>query len=144
MKKFMIICAVLLAATATTFAQKAKGSHQKKDKSTMFVTYTCPMHPEVKMKKAGKCTQCGMNLVVSKKEEMKMKETSGYSCPMHSEVTSDTAGSCPKCGMNLTASKKEQMKMKEMNGYTCPMHPDEISGKPGKCPKCGMELTKKN
>jgi putative DNA topoisomerase len=143
MKKFMIICAVLLTAT-TTFAQKAKGNNQRKDKSTTFVTYTCPMHPDVKMKKPGKCSKCGMNLTVSKKEEMKLKETTVYSCPMHTEVISDTAGTCPKCGISLTASKKEQMKWKEVNGYKCPMHPDEISGKPGKCPKCGMELTKKN
>jgi len=25
--------------------------------------YTCPMHPEVKSKKPGKCPKCGMNLV---------------------------------------------------------------------------------
>lgn len=26
------------------------------------VSYTCPMHPEVKSEKPGKCPKCGMNL----------------------------------------------------------------------------------
>lgn len=26
-------------------------------------TYTCPMHPEVKSDKPGKCPKCGMDLV---------------------------------------------------------------------------------
>jgi hypothetical protein len=29
-------------------------------------TYTCPMHPDVKSDKPGKCPKCGMNLVVKK------------------------------------------------------------------------------
>jgi hypothetical protein len=28
--------------------------------------YTCPMHPEVKSDKPGKCPKCGMDLVVKK------------------------------------------------------------------------------
>lgn len=30
--------------------------------------YTCPMHPEVKEKKPGKCPVCGMNLVPMNKD----------------------------------------------------------------------------
>jgi Heavy metal binding domain len=29
-------------------------------------TYTCPMHPEVRSDKAGKCSKCGMELVKKK------------------------------------------------------------------------------
>ena len=29
-------------------------------------TYTCPMHPDVKVNKGGKCPKCGMPLVPSK------------------------------------------------------------------------------
>jgi hypothetical protein len=29
-------------------------------------TYTCPMHPEVKSDKPGKCPKCGMELVKKK------------------------------------------------------------------------------
>ncbi len=35
--------------------------------STEKVTYTCPMHPEVKSDKPGKCPKCGMNLVPAEK-----------------------------------------------------------------------------
>ena len=35
-------------------------------KHTMAMTYTCPMHPEVKSDKPGKCPKCGMDLVVKK------------------------------------------------------------------------------
>ena len=30
--------------------------------------YTCPMHPEIKQDKPGKCPKCGMNLVPLKAE----------------------------------------------------------------------------
>lgn len=143
MKKLMIICAVLLTASAS-FAQKAKINNQSKNKAATFITYTCSMHPEVAMDKPGNCPKCGMKLIASKKEQLKIKETKTYTCSMHPEVVSNTPGKCPKCGMDMNASKKEQMKTKEMKGYACPMHPDETSTKPGKCPKCGMDLTKKN
>ena len=145
MKKLMIICAVIFTASVC-FAQKAKSNTQKKDNTTIITVYTCSMHPEVAMDKPGNCSKCGMKLIASKKEQLKINETKTYTCSMHPEVASDKACKCPKCGMNLSlsASKKEQLKTKEMNGYSCSMHPDETSAKPGKCPKCGMDLTKKN
>src|SRR3990167_11095946 len=36
-----------------------------KESSTVKV-YTCPMHPEVKLAKPGRCPKCGMNLELSK------------------------------------------------------------------------------
>lgn len=63
------------------------------------VTYTCPMHPEIKQPGPGACPKCGMALEpmgvaadVSKTE---------YTCPMHPEVVQDHPGNCPKCGMAL-------------------------------------------
>ena len=35
--------------------------------TTEKVTYTCPMHPEVKSDTPGKCPTCGMNLVPAEK-----------------------------------------------------------------------------
>ncbi len=48
--------------------------HSKMDHSRMntpeskdaTVAYTCPMHPEVKSEKPGKCPKCGMDLVKKK------------------------------------------------------------------------------
>ncbi len=35
-------------------------------KEVRVATYTCPMHPEVKQDKPGKCPKCGMALVEKK------------------------------------------------------------------------------
>jgi TusA-related sulfurtransferase len=72
---------------------------------TTAASYSCPMHPNVTSSMAGKCTQCGMNLTKSKKEQMKMEVVKLYSCPMHPDVTSKKVGKCSKCGMDLTENK---------------------------------------
>ena len=141
MKKLFIV-AVVLTASLATFAQKAKANSVENKKGSVIATaYSCPMHPEVTSDKPGKCSKCGMNLTLSKKEQMKAEAVKIYSCPMHPEVTSNKPGKCSKCGMNLTTSKKEQMKMEVMKTFTCPIHNDVTSAKKGKCPKCGMDLT---
>ena len=68
--------------------------------------YSCSMHPNVTSDKAGKCSQCGMDLTKSKKEQMKMEVMKMYCCPMHADVTSDKAGKCTKCGMDLKEKKE--------------------------------------
>ncbi len=122
----------------------AQGKAGKKDTTRHTILYTCPMHPEVGMKKAGHCPQCGMQLQVSKKEEMKNAVIKNYSCPVHTKVMSDKPGKCSKCGMALNLSPKEKMKVNVMNNFTCPMHSDVTSNKAGICSKCGMKLKEKN
>ncbi len=74
--------------------------------------YTCPMHPEVKLDKPGRCSKCGMGLIKSQKSGVSHhfsqskspspKSTQSlYTCPMDPEITSKKAGTCPKCGMDL-------------------------------------------
>jgi transcription initiation factor IIE alpha subunit len=106
-------------------------------KEAVAKTYCCPMHPEVTSNQPGKCSKCGMDLNLSKKEEMKMG--SMYSCPMHPDVTSNESGKCPKCGMNLAKADKDGKNKEAM--YSCPMHPEVKGKEPGKCSKCGMDLT---
>ena len=134
---------VLLIALTSTFALFAQEKAGKKDTSQHLAIYTCPMHPNVKSDKPGKCSICGMNLTLSKKEQMKAAVANTYTCPIHLDVVSATPGKCPKCGKDLTLSKKEQMKAEVVNGYYCPMHPGVISDKPGKCSKCGMAMVEK-
>jgi multidrug efflux pump subunit AcrA (membrane-fusion protein) len=68
--------------------------------------YSCPMHPEVRSNRPGKCPKCGMNLepVAGAGQPTASAGSSGaqeYSCLMHPEVRSNKPGKCPKCGMDL-------------------------------------------
>jgi transcription initiation factor IIE alpha subunit len=141
MKKIMMLMiAALTISSVSVFAQEKAG---KKDTTQNTVVYTCPMHPDIKMDKAGKCPQCGMDLSLSNKEEMKRQVTKNYTCPVHADVVSDKSGKCPQCGKKLSLSNKEQMKTEVMKTYCCSMHPEVVSDKPGKCSKCGMDMTMK-
>jgi Cu+-exporting ATPase len=63
------------------------------------VTYTCPMHPEVKQCEVGSCPKCGMTLETIT-PTMPTAKTE-WLCPMHPEIVRDAPGSCPICGMAL-------------------------------------------
>lgn len=68
--------------------------------------YYCPMHPEVRSNKPGKCPKCGMDLQPEPSAAPVPKPSaavtaSGFYCPMHPEVRSPRPGKCPKCGMDL-------------------------------------------
>ena len=142
MKKIIILALGLIVTSGSVFAQEKAG---KKDTTqhVKLYSYACPMHPNFISDKPGKCPQCGMELTLSSKEQMKRNVTKTYTCPLHTDVVSTQPGKCPKCGKNLTLSKKEQFKAEVAKVYTCPMHPDVTSSKPGKCPKCGMDLVEK-
>jgi Cu+-exporting ATPase len=61
------------------------------------LTYTCPMHPEIRRDRPGDCPICGMAL-----EPIIGAETRAeYFCPMDADVVSEHPGACPKCGMAL-------------------------------------------
>ncbi len=139
MKSFKIVMMAVFSIMYVSVI--AQGKAGKKVTTSNTILYTCPMHPEVEMKKAGHCPQCGMQLQMSKKEEMKNAVVKNYTCPVHTQVISDKPGNCTKCGMNLNLSPKEKMKVNVMNNFTCPMHKDVTRSKAGKCPKCGMNLT---
>ncbi len=74
-------------------------------KTSQPTEYTCPMHPEVRSPKPGKCPKCGMDLVPTKRHAAPAKTE--YTCPMHPEVRSDKPGKCPKCGMDLVPTKRQ-------------------------------------
>lgn len=135
MKQILFIL-IIISTSFTSFAQKAKGYLPPKNYTLITSYYTCSMHNEIMSDTTGTCRKCGMDLLLSKKEQMKAGMMKLYSCPMHPEVFSDAASKCRKCGMDLTLSEKEVA----AEAYTCPMHPEVVSGKAGNCPKCSSKL----
>lgn len=134
MKK-VIILIIAITTSFGSFAQKAKANSDANKSNNVISTYSCPMHPDEVSDKPGKCSKCGMDLVLSKKEQMKREVMKSYNCPMHPNEVSDKKGKCPKCGMDLKET------VIETNAYSCPMHPGVVSDKPGTCAKCGKKLT---
>jgi len=63
--------------------------------------YTCPMeeHSHILQVGAGKCPECGMDLV-----PITQTQRDVYTCPMqeHHHVLSNVPGKCPECSMDLT------------------------------------------
>lgn len=114
MKHIMMVIAGLLILNAAVYAQEMK-SHKHQTDSTKVEkqgeavadVYVCPMHPEVKSDKPGKCLKCKMDLVKMKTAKpAAIKAT--YTCSMHPEVKSDKPGKCPKCKMALVLEKKSK------------------------------------
>jgi len=52
-------------------SKKAEHSEAENHEHMDEMTYTCPMHPEVKSNEEGKCPKCGMTLVAKKMESEK-------------------------------------------------------------------------
>lgn len=62
LKAFLTV--LILAAALLAFSMPASGvvMAQTKPKQQQSVTYSCPMHPDFKSKKPGRCPKCGMTL----------------------------------------------------------------------------------
>jgi predicted RNA-binding Zn-ribbon protein involved in translation (DUF1610 family) len=138
MKNLFFLAVLLTTVSFTSFAQIKAG---KKDTVQHALFYTCPMHPNVKSDKPGSCPKCGMDLILSKKEELKKEVTKTYTCPIHADVVSTHPGKCSKCGTKLIVDRRGSKQGTVV--YTCGMHPDVVSGKPGNCPICGMGLVER-
>jgi uncharacterized paraquat-inducible protein A len=140
--KTIIMLFIATFATFATFAQKSKANlPASKTGTTVLANYSCPMHPGVVSDTSGKCPKCGMDLTLSKKEQMKKDVMKLYTCPMHPEVVSNHSGTCTKCSSKLVVDRKGSKQGTTV--YTCSMHPGEVSDKAGKCPVCGMAMEAK-
>jgi Cu+-exporting ATPase len=86
--------------------------------SSRDISYTCPMHPEVRSPTPDSCPSCGMALEPLHVSAPPTKTE--YTCPMHPEVVRDAPGSCPICGMALeprtiTLAEPENPELREMS-----------------------------
>jgi putative DNA topoisomerase len=142
--KTIIILIVATFAAFATFAQKSKANNTTTRSSVDTLQYSCPMHPDIVSNKPGKCSKCGMDLTLSKKEQMKQEvtHTNTYTCPMHKEVVSAHEGICAKCGSKLVIDRTSSKHA--VTVYTCSMHLQVVSNEAGKCPICGASLKKEN
>ena len=80
-------------------------------KTEMKEVYTCPMHPEVKSDKAGKCPKCGMKLEkkkMAKKKMMHMEHTDKE----HMHKKGEEKACCPMMGM--MSSKDVEMNVENL------------------------------
>lgn len=137
----IIILLIAITATFAGFAQKSKGNSDISKTGTVLTKYICPMHPGVTSDKPGKCSKCGMDLTLSKKEQMKRDVMKIYSCSMHSEVVSNSPGKCPRCSAKLVVDRRGSKQAATV--YTCSMHPGVSSATEGKCPVCGLDMVGK-
>ncbi len=67
--KTVLLAAVLSAGLVLAGCGKSEEAHNHdghKDEHAAAKSWTCPMHPEVKSDKEGKCPKCGMALVEAK------------------------------------------------------------------------------
>jgi len=93
------------------------------EKYNKLITYTCPMHPEIKQQGPGNCPKCGMALEPAEVQAAATKTV--YTCPMHPEVVQDHPGNCPKCGMALepvnfsVEEKNEELIYMSRRFWTC-------------------------
>jgi transcription initiation factor IIE alpha subunit len=139
MKRLFVVAFAFILSATSIFAQKAgKGEAPKPDEY-----YSCPNHSQVTSHEPGKCSICGTELSLSKKEIRAANTIRNYTCPAHMDVVTHNPGKCPKCGRKLNLSAKEQLKSEVTKVYTCPMHPEVALDKDGVCPKCGKALVEK-
>lgn len=90
-RKFLIaILAIGLFSTVPMLAQenvKSKMEHQKIEN----VSYTCPMHSDIKSNKPGDCPKCGMELEILDTKKIAIKHCDmpkkGSCCPEKLDVS---------------------------------------------------------
>jgi cobalt-zinc-cadmium efflux system outer membrane protein len=90
-------------ATTTTKPEQKTTSEPKTDTKGEQAVYVCPMHPEVKSDKPGKCPKCGMTLE---------KKKAGTEEHDHSKMQQQSLALPTAQGPSITLTELEQMAVK--------------------------------
>ncbi|NEW80109.1 MAG: hypothetical protein GZ086_11955 [Gelidibacter sp.] len=118
--KTKILIAVLsigLFSVSTVKAQETKQVQVKHEQ--IGVTYSCPMHADVKSDKPGTCPKCGMEL-----KKMEMKTSAMPQCCAgkdHSKMEMK----CDSTKMTMNHSEMTRDQMAKAT-FACPMMPNEM------------------
>lgn len=102
MKKLIILTIAFVASVAVSAQTKAG----KIDNTRHVILNICSERSAVTTNEPGKCPFCGMDLNLSKKEQIKTQVAKAYSCPLYADIIAD------KTRRKLNISPKEEMKMK--------------------------------
>lgn len=105
-------------------AEKAPAREKISIKESFYGTiYTCPMHPDVKMDKSGKCPECGMKLEKKEilmtyacpEEKCDYQKAKAGECPEHKKELEKTEikDHCPDCGRQVDKEKLVQKPVKK-------------------------------
>ncbi|WP_424540151.1 efflux RND transporter periplasmic adaptor subunit [Shewanella fodinae] len=149
----------LMLATGSQWSLQAQAvtdehqEHQHQASATAQGEYYCPMHPQERSDKPGRCPICGMFLVKDEATEPEQSPTSVNAT--NSAEQSATQPAMDMSGNKSMTTKQAANTQKVFSNadstqgthggtikYVCPMHPQIVSDTPGTCPICGMTLEK--
>ncbi|MCL1076559.1 efflux RND transporter periplasmic adaptor subunit [Shewanella dokdonensis] len=158
-KRRQLACVLsLVLATGSQWslqAQALTNEHPQSAQQTSAAAqgaYYCPMHPQERSDKPGRCPICGMFLVKDDATEPKQS-------PAEPKITAPTGaasqpamvmpGDKPMTAQQASNTQKVFSQVDTAQGshggtikYVCPMHPQIVMDAPGTCPICGMTLQK--
>ena len=110
--------------------EKAKGreqdSQQKKTATRQVKSYSCPMHPEVKSTKRGKCPKCKMDLRLDRTAIADNAVAEAAVMSANSADAANTAGSAPGYARKMVIPEVEVL---DQNGNALDFYSDLIKGK---------------
>ena len=93
---------------STNLSDDSSKTHRAKKNSKTEKTWTCSMHPQIQLPKAGTCPICAMDLIpVEKEPKHAHKHKEIWTCSMHPQIKLPKKGLCPTCNMDLIPLEKD-------------------------------------
>ena len=121
-RKVLVLTVMALAGigfNAHAF-RREQGSQQEKTSTKQVKSYSCPMHPEVKSTKRGKCPKCKMDL------RLERTVTSTAVTDDQSLLAASTAGNAPGYARKMVIPEAEVL---DQNSNALHFYSDLIKGK---------------